>query len=575
MSHHRRRHLPGHLFAPALCAVILFACSSGGTESGGAGSSDTTPPLPGSVADGFGADVDTQTSTSVLSANWQGFTDDTGIAFYEAAVGTTAGGTEVLGWTPVGATTSVSAGGFALDVGTTYYIAIRAHDAAGNVSAPAFSDGVQVTGGGGGSPVTTARALSQWGITWTFAQERTVGQFANGDWWVLGPVDVIDIAPRTANVGGRQLHGSMVNPVPNGRHGYDSALYGGFAPERYDAALNVAIGVSAGSPLHLGTGSSLVSTISQQTPDTGGSLSELRTAAVLTVLAATPPANAFRPPYSGSDKTVRFTEAQLDYTRLAALSAPAGTPAMATVADQFARVWLDHCSGWVSRYMHPVLNMPDYSRDFTAVVGTGALMLNLDFTFAQKRDLLVRMVQLGIDNHGNVLGGATWPGTGGQCSGRKFPILFAGHLLHDPTMTAIGTSHRTVYLGPGNPQNRTVFGEDTQTFVVQETSPGVYNWNFGNYNATHVGMPEWGNSHAANPGNDNVAWGADSYRRCCTANAWLGQCLALRVMGLRTLWNHDPFFAYVDRYVVQEPSGWLHAWEPWHATMWAQYRPSF
>lgn len=573
---HRRAAASPRLRRAHLLTLLLgAACGAGGAESGGAGGGDSTPPAPGTVADGTGADVDTQTSTSVLSANWTGFQDEGGITGYECAVGTAAGIPDVLAWIAVGTTTTVSAGGFALQTGTTYHVGVRARDAAGNVSVAVWSDGVAVQGGTGGGP-STARALSQWGITWTFAADAPCGQFANGDWWVVGPVDVVDIAPRTQLSGARTINGSMVNPVPNGVQGYDSGLYDAFAAGRYDPALNVATGISTSTPRHLPAGSSLVSTISQLTPATNGSLSQLRTAAVLTVLAAAPPSDAFRPAYAGTDKTIRFRESQLDYTRLAAVPRGTGAPSLTATADKLARVWLDHTPGWLSRYLHPVENMPDYSRDFTSLLGTAGLLLNLDFSFAEKRDLLVRLVQIGIDFHGNVLGGCNWGGTGGQCSGRKFPILFAGRVLADATMTAIGTSHATVFLGPGNAANTTTFGEDSQTFVVAQTSPGVYNWGYGNYTSQHVGMAEWGNSHTPIPSNDNVDWGIDPYRRCCTANAWVGQALTVRIMGLRSLWNHQVYFDYLDRYMTAEAAGsWTRAWEPWHETMWTAWRVAF
>ena len=43
-----------------------------------------------------------------------------------------------------------------------------------------------------------ASSVSQYGITWTFAQPVRTGKFINGDWYVVGPVTVakIDPAPR-------------------------------------------------------------------------------------------------------------------------------------------------------------------------------------------------------------------------------------------------------------------------------------------------------------------------------------------------------------------------------------------
>src|SRR5437763_284412 len=36
-------------------------------------------------------------------------------------------------------------------------------------------------------------SVSQYGITWTFDKPARVGQFVNGDWYVVGPVIVSDI----------------------------------------------------------------------------------------------------------------------------------------------------------------------------------------------------------------------------------------------------------------------------------------------------------------------------------------------------------------------------------------------
>ena len=407
-----------------------------------------------------------------------------------------------------------------------------------------------------------------------------VGQFCNGDWWVVGPVSITSISPPTQNVGGRQINGSMVNPttLANGEQGYDSMLYHPFENGRYQANLNVAIGVSTNAPLVLTAGKSLISAISYMgaSPSPEGSQSQLSTAAVLTVLGAAPAADAFRPPYAGNDKTVLYREAQLDYTALASLSPGTGAPSMGAIAPRFQRVWLDHVSSWTSRYMHPIQNMPDYGRDFTSLLGTGFLMANLaGHTNAQKRDLVVRLVQIGIDFHANVLNGGTWEGVGGQGSGRKFPILFAGRLLGDSQKLNIGVTHPSGFFGNNHPNNRSQFGEDCQTFYVQQTSPGVYNWGYGGYDASWLGRAEWGNGHTHMPNLDNSNWNHDSYRRCCTANAWNASVLVARVMGLRDEWNHPALFDYTDIYMDFEPVGWTRSWDPWHQVMWDTHRDSF
>ena len=577
----QRRHHSVFWFC---CLSTLAACGSGGSGSSNA-ATDTIPPQAGSVRDGLGEDQSTQTSTTTIQANWTGFQDDSGsIAEYQWAIGTTLGGSEVQGWTSVGTSTQGTNGTLALADGTVCYASVRAYDASNNVSPVATSNGIEIDnpgggGGGGGSPIL-ASSITQWGVTWQFAEPEQVGQFCNGDWWVLGPVEVVAISPPTQNVSGRQINGSMVNPttIALGEHGYDSRLYYPYEGDRYKSYLNVAIGVSASTPLALPAGKSLISAISYlgTSLPPNGSFSQLSTTAVLTVLAAAPAADAFRPAYSGTDKTVLHRESDLDYTKLASLAPAPGAPNLATIAGGFQRMWLDHMSGWVSRYLHPIENMPDYGRDFTSLFGTGCLLLQTNYTNAQKRDLLVRMTQIGIDFWANVQGGGVWEGVGGQGSGRKFPILLAGTMLDYAPMQNIGTTHPSGYFGPGHVNNRSQFGEDCQTFYVQQTSSGVYNWGYGAYTSTSSGLPEWGNNHTTWPTNDNSVWTGDPYRRCCTANAWVGQTLAARIMNLRTAWNHSSYFDYMDRFMQTETVGqWTRSWDTWQAAMWDQYRSTF
>ncbi len=574
---------PRHLFL--LTGLGLAGCGSGG-GTGSNAFTDTIPPQAGQVMDGLAGDINTQTSTTTIQANWSGFVDESGsIAEYRWAIGTTPGGTEVQTWTSVGTATLASNTTLALSAGTTCFVAVCAFDAAGNQSVPAASNGVRVepgSPGGGGPPApgTLASSVTQWGVTWQFAEPETVGQFANGDWWVVGPVDVVQISPPTQVVSGRTINGSMVNPntLAGGEHGYDSILFHPYENDRYKPYLNVALGVSASSPLVLTGSKSLVSCISYMGTSLppNGSFSQLSTAAVLTVLDAAPPADAFRPPYTGNDKTIHHREQDLDYTALGNVAPASNTPDLAATADRFQRVWLDHMSGWTSRYLHPIDNMPDYGRDFTSVFGTGVLMLQVNFSNEQKRNLLVRLTQIGIDFWGNVQNGGVWEGVGGQGSGRKFPILFAGAVLGDAAMLGIGTSHPSGYFGSGNVNNSSHFGEDCQTFVVQQTSPGVYNWGNGSYTSASLGLPEWGNNHTTWQTNDNSNWTGDPYRRCCTANAWVGQTLAARIMGLRTAWNHAAYFDYMDRYMQTESVGaWTRAWDSWQERMWDLHRTTF
>ena len=413
------------------------------------------------------------------------------------------------------------------------------------------------------------KTLSQFGITWTFDRDYEVGRFANGDWWVVGPVLILGIDPASTVVGKRTKNGSMVNPSPRRgmKQGYDNAMYGKYASrDSYSPGLNVALDASSRKPIFLTPDRSLVSTVSQEA---GNARPQILTAAVLTVLDAPAPHGSFRPAYSLEHKKILFNESQLDYGLLGNLEHVSSTPNPAKIERSVRRPWIDHVPGWTARYTHPADNMPEYGRGMADAIGTASLLLNLDYTTEQKRDLLVSFVQLGIDFYGITQSGGNnnWPPKAGHMSGRKWPILFAGIMLGDPDMSAIGFD------------SSIAFGEDGQTFYVEETSPGVYNNGNGGYTAAHVGLAEWGTAHSVFPDLDDANWLGDPYRLCCTANSWWGQILSARIMGAQSLWNHDELFDYQDRYLDENVSrgitDWRLSWTRFPIEMWNAHRAKY
>lgn len=425
-------------------------------------------------------------------------------------------------------------------------------------------------------PLASINQLSQHGINWTFNQPTEYGQFANGDYWVIGPVTITAISPASVLSGTRTINGSMINPSPtNGTtQGYDSAMYGGYGPD-FSATLNVARpngqALSPANPLIVPPGSSLVSSISL--PEAGARV-QLKTAAILTVLAAPAPVGSFRPPYTGSDKTIRFNVAQLKRALLAQLAPVAATPPISEVERLFERPWIDHIPNWMGGYHHPAENMPNYGREIATEVGIGALMLNLDFTPPEKETLLIRYVQLGIDLYGVVVNGGddNWPPNGGHASGRKWPIVFAGIMLGDNAM---------MHIGPGDGSGTAMFGEDGQTFYVTQADidrtldPDLRGCYLEEYQAADLGLPEWGIVHSDDPTADNKAWCA-VYRQCCTANAWAGFVLAAQIMDAKELWDHEALFDYQDRYMALEaPGDWTRCWDDFTEAMWDTYRKNY
>jgi hypothetical protein len=611
-SRFRTRHMR------LLASAFLAALASCGVA---APTAIDQPPQPAAVRDGQIDDADRQEVRSSFFANWDPFRDPEGAAvIYEWSVGSRPGEADIVPWTPVGGALRAAATGLELPAGALVFASVRATDTLGNRSVPASSDGIRIGTGSGSddprpvatppatTPTTTTAApenvapprvpplplappptptpttapaapprltvsmlpsepnvlgaVDRAGITWTFGRITTTGRFANGDWWVIGPVDIVAIQPPSVADGARVRHGAMIDPDPKRTtQGYDSAMFGDGAAARFDPTANAALGVSRERPLRLEPGQTLVSTVSQPA---AGALPQLETCALLTCLSEAPTADAFRPPYAGTDKTCRWRASDLDLSRLLELEAVPGAPSLPMLTERFERTWLDHVPGWTGRHLHPRANMPDYGRELADLVGQAALALQLAAPAADKQALAIQLVQLGIDIHGIVRAGGRFVADGGSGSGRKFPLLLAATLLQDASLLATLREHPNA------------FAEDVQTFFVAETAPGIWNHGHGGYTADDAGMPEWGNRHGDDPQFDNKAWMGDHYRRCCTANAWSGFVLATRMMGLKATWGHDALFDYVDRYMqVEGKEQWTRAWSPFTERMWDRYRPRF
>ena len=565
-------------FACSALAIALTACSSAGTPP----RPQNSPPAPAAVRDGIAEDVDSQSVTSSLFANWDAFIDPEGSpVLYEWSVGTAPGRTDVLEWTSVGGATRASTSseeGLPLD--QLLYISVRAQDVYGSFSNISSSDGVvlgvpdqpwtqtprnsEVGQEGLDSTLESAHhiALERYGITWTFARPSVCGRFCNGDWWVIGPIDIVKITPQSSIDKGRIRNGAMINPDPTSvQQGYDNAMFGDAAAAGYDAALNVALDVSTEQPLRLEPGDSLISATSLPR---AGTMPQLETCAILTCLAEPPPTDAFRPPYCGDDKACRWLADDLDLTPLARLDKVRAAPHPDDLAHRFERPWLDHVPGWQGRYLHPRLNLPDYGRDIADLVGQAGLVLQLDHDEATKRSLAVHLVQIGIDCYGIVQSGGRFLPDGGSGAGRKFPVLLAGVLLNDEELLRCAR------------ESKFAFAEDVQTFFVEETAPGTINHGYGGYDASDIGLAEWGQRHADDPRLDRKPWTTDAFRRCCSANAWTGFVLATHIMGQREAWDHDALFTYVDRYMqIEERGAWTRSWSPFAERMWDRYRGDY
>jgi len=102
---------------------------------------DTTDPTaPGGLTVGTDAN-----ESESATASWTASTDNCALSGYEVAVGTTAGDTDVVDWSPVAASPHQVTSGATFDFGTLYYTSVRAIDTAARDSAVTTSSAWRLT----------------------------------------------------------------------------------------------------------------------------------------------------------------------------------------------------------------------------------------------------------------------------------------------------------------------------------------------------------------------------------------------------------------------------------------------
>jgi hypothetical protein len=441
------------------------------------------------------------------------------------------------------------------------------------------------------------QSVSQYGITWTFEQPARVGQFVNGDWYVVGPVTVQAISPKPlygADIpeieldhmdlerpfGQRVRNGFMLNPPAAMKVSYDSGVRNWF-----DASLIQRL------PVKMKAGDSLVSSISMpkglvlkpmlwESVERGvDDSTPIRTAAVLSCVAEPLAPDAFRPAFCDRQAKVYFARnLKRDVLPTAAAKS---LPDVGLYVRFTQRPWVG--TGFFG-FEGPVENMPQYGRDYARVVGQAALILCTDLPAERKETLLVDFVQVGIDLGGMIRSGHPgWEGFGGHGSGRKLPIVFAGLLLGDDQLAQVNKAFPKAHFGE---DEQTAYGEAWTGAKVVFTghraideATGVARSGTGPYE--HTAPATW------REGREKLS---ESYRRCCTSAAWVAEALALRLMKAEPAWDHDPFFDYCDRWMFEEESEplktlkkdagmaqpeWAHEGKTWEAfvnDMWFAHR---
>jgi hypothetical protein len=268
-----------------------------------------------------------------------------------------------------------------------------------------FRGGGQDTGGGpgpdpGGDTIETTMqsSITQFGITVTFNDSYPVGQFVNGDYFVLpnGSTypQVISVTPAYIPADGR--HGITVNPVFSGANGWRALIgYGGTGASQYSAALNVALSL----PYQLVANDAFMPSIGSTQLQHASNRPYVERIIVVTCLSTAPPVGSFRPPYvAGSTKTL-YNTADIDWDVLPNVVAPGSAPSWATVSNLVNRgPWIRlGTSNQTYRLIQPALQMPEYGRDIAESMGQVLLRLMTSGTQGEKQSTLYGAIQIGID----------------------------------------------------------------------------------------------------------------------------------------------------------------------------------
>jgi hypothetical protein len=425
--------------------------------------------------------------------------------------------------------------------------------------------------------------VSQYGITWTFDKPAKTGQFITGDWWVIGPVKIVKITPSPGPVkndntsitlnqwGDTSLkldttmrNGSMIVLKVGTSQGYDSRN------SSYNKSQSILL------PLDLVPNRSLISSISNNSLPVDNfcknimwgsevkSRVTLKTAAVLTCLEKAPPADAFRPPYAGTDKPI-FRARDIKWDILPKIKPAGEVPSWTEFERYFQRPWIDHMMSWEQQELVPNENGPTYGREHARIVSIASLMLLLDVPKEKKEKLGIGLIQRGIDLYGLAMVGGNWNEGGGHSSGRKWPILFASLMLDKPMLTELPPT--------------AFFQEDTQTYYGQGWFGQTALWQMIQHHGQRATYEE-------KPPEEWEKWDktSESYRTCCNAVAWVGTALAARYLKAVKTWGHDAYFDYVDRWMREDdpyvaargshprPKGETTTFDPFVTEMWKAHR---
>ena len=255
---------------------------------------------------------------------------------------------------------------------------------------------------------------------------------------------------------------------------------------------------------------------------------------MLTCLAEEPPADAFRPPYAGTDKPIyRAKDLKWDLLLAASKPADARCPRLGGVRALLPAALARRTSAsWTQQQLNPNENQPNYGREHARLVSIASLMLHLDVPKERKEKLLIGLVQYGID-------------IAGVGQGRR--VLERGRRAQQRAQVARPLRQPDARRRPScaTLPETAVFHEDTQTYYGKGWFGQTALWQM-------VDPPR--PAHALRREAPRAVGGVGQDLRGLPpllqrGRRGSGTALAARLMKAITVWEHDAFFDYCDRWM--------------------------
>ena len=454
----------------------------------------------------------------------------------------------------------------------------------------------------------TTNSVSRFGVTWTFDQSYTVGTYCTGDPWVIGPVTINSVSPAWDGT----KNGMMVNPSPmldyenptGPLNGWDTRMQSWDGWMHYDDSKNDALSL----PLVVAVNSSVVSAVGL--PGTPA-YAKVQNYAILTVVASQPAEDSFRPShYFAETKTSPFRESHINWAALNTLprASVAGTlPSITDLADRMLKPSMYLCTTAGDTIVHPanmVYTPGGNGMGIAFVTGDAGMVLNLDYSQAEKRDLLLGVLQTAIDELKMLEHGAQWYMDGGHNSGRLTPIVVAAGVLGGAFRTYAGMTasrfqegQETIFLtseyfttpmgwmmccrgAVQSPQCSTNGGPNEYVRRHGNCEPVYEFWENApapdtTYNVVGSAWLKLGNEiWRAN----NTWSGFDNGYIDMASSSITGPTMTARVMGLREAVNHEPLFVYAARIAdtgwEATKTGWWNPSSAFHKSFYTAFKYS-